>query len=301
MTSKILHFRHEIRTDMSETETAAYNTALEHVKTAAKTDSITSSNSEDMRLSDSLSSNISQQEQIAAEKAKTQQDIETFTDQKSYTENNSGTINRNLNDAYLQNIINAHPELNGKSQALAWAKTHQSEADAIAQDTIKQNNPFETPEYQSRVANLKAAGEASNNAVIDNPNSLQEKHDQNAANIEKQAVVKGDENEEIYIKDAVKNVANNSNLGYNKSTEELLRNNLNAEEQVIAQNLDNERSKVDGSVSNQVALKIKEGKNTVDSLTGSSTALRVLEKIGDDTNDVLGIEKVNNKKHYNRK
>ena len=70
---------------------------------------------------------------------------------------------------------------------------------------------------------------------------------------------------------------------------------------MIAQNLDNERSQVEGSVSNEVSVKIEEGKNAVDSLAGSSTAVRVLKKVRDDTSRALGIDKENTKKNWNRK
>jgi hypothetical protein len=275
---------HEIRTDMSEQETQAYNTAMEHVKMASITDSLTSNNSEDMRLSDNLNVSLSQQEQIAEEKAKTQQDIDTYSNQISYL------------DQYLQKIMETHPELGSKDQALRWTKTHQAEADAIAHDTIKQNNPLKTPEFKAKVQDIQQNTPTVENTKIATPDSLKRKHLENAAKVDEQAVVKDTTNGKKSIKEVVNNAVNNSNLGYNKSTEAILKENLNSDEKIIAQNLDNEKKKGEGSKSGEVAAAVKEAKEEAKSTTGQSTMLRVFEKVGNDTSDVLGIEKVNSKR-----
>lgn len=145
----------EIRSDMSKSEQQAYNTALEHVKTAAKTDSINSHSSEDMRLSKSLSSNLSKQEQIATEKARTQQDIDTYSEQLSYLESHSGTINRNMNDQILQEVIQLHPELHSKEQAAKWMRSHGVETDNIAKGVISNYNPFNSAENKAKIAEIE--------------------------------------------------------------------------------------------------------------------------------------------------
>ena len=48
------------------------------------------------------------------------------------------------------------------------------------------------------------------------------------------------------------------------------------------------------STSADVIKDIKDGKEKFQSITGKSTVLRTLEKMGDDTSDVLGIPTVNN-------
>ena len=109
----------EYRNDMTKEEQQAFNTALEKVQTAAKDDNrVTTTNSEDTRLAESLKSDLITQDQIAKDIAKTQQDIDTYTNQVNYAKSHSGAINRNLNEPFLNEIIARNPEINSKEQAL---------------------------------------------------------------------------------------------------------------------------------------------------------------------------------------
>ena len=92
------------------------------------------------------------------------------------------------------------------------------------------------------------------------------------------------------VQDVVRNAANNSNLGYNKDTQEILESNLNAKEQIIAGNLENERDKGEDSISKDVIKKVAKGKEDFESVTGKYTSLRVFSKIKNDGNKLLGIK-----------
>ena len=94
----------------------------------------------------------------------------------------------------------------------------------------------------------------------------------------------------------VSNAVNNPNLKYNKPVEETLKNNLNPEQLKIAQNLENERVRGDDSKSKLITKKIKEGKEDFKSLTGKHTGLRVLRELGNNTGEIVGIERDDNKK-----
>lgn len=289
----------EVRKDMSQQEMQAYNKAVEHVKNAATNDSITSTNSEDTRLSKSLSANLSQQEQISTDKAKTQQDIDTYTNQVTYAQQNSGTINRNLNEPFLREIMAKHPELNSKEQALRWSKSHQPEAHEIAKSVISQNNPFESSDYKAHVQRITQNAPSVQNTEIANAGNLEAKYQDNTAKVQEQAVTKDASGIEKPIQEVVSNAAKSRNLEYNQNVGDTLKDNLSPEEKVIAQNLENERLGIKGdkSKSGEVFDKIKEAKKGLKGIVGESSAARIFDKIGNDTSDILGIEKVSNKKN----
>lgn len=132
--------------------------------------------------------------------------------------------------------------------------------------------------------------------LIATPDSLELQHQENAAKVKEQALVKDVTTIEKPPADAVTDTANNSNLGYNKDAKEMLQNNLNNEEKIIAQNLENERLGVkgDNSKSGDVAKKISKAEETFDSITGEYSSLRVFDKIDKDGNKLLGIKRENN-------
>lgn len=283
----------EYRTDMTKEEQQAFNTALEELQTAVKDDRITTTNSEDTRLAESLKSDLITQDQIAKDIAKTQQDIDTYTNQVNYAKSNSGAINRNLNEPFLNEIIARNPEINSKEQALTWARSHKSEADAIAKDVIAQNNPFETAEYKTWVANVKSNAPDVKNIQIASAESLETKYKETSATVQEQAVVKDATGEQKRIKKVVENAANNSNLEYNKDVGEVLRNNLFPDMKTKLQELDKEKNKEKGSKTQEREAEIKEAKLKSKQATGNYTGLRVLEKVGNNTTEVLqdlGIE-----------
>ena len=89
----------------------------------------------------------------------------------------------------------------------------------------------------------------------------------------------------------VNNAVNNPNLQYNKPVEETLKNNLNPEQLKIVQNLENEMVRGDNSKSKLVAQDIKDKKEDFKSLTGNHTGLRVLRELGNNTGEIVGIER----------
>ena len=287
----------EYRNDMTKEEQQAFNTALEELQTAVKDDRVTTTNSEDTRLVESLKSDLITQDQIAKDIAKTQQDIDTYTNQVNYAKSNSGAINKNLNEPFLNEIIARNPEINSKEQALTWARSHKGEADAIAKDVIAQNNPFETPEYKSWVANVKSNAPDVKNTQIPSAGSLETKYKENVEKVQEQAVVKDATGEQKPIKKVVENAANNSNLEYNKDVGKVLKNSLSPDMKTKLEKLDNEKSKGDDSWTKEREAEIKEAKLKSKSATGNYTGLRVLDTIGNNTSDTLGIPKVDDKQN----
>lgn len=242
----------DVREDMSVQDRQAFNTALDKVKTAAKTDSLISSNSKDIRQNKSLSSNLSKQEQIAREKAKTQQNIDTLSNQLSYVEQNSGTIDRNSNDQVIKAVMRSHPELRSKEQAARWMNAHRAETDEIARPIINNYNPFagnsgafDSSSAGSRAQELNENTPSIQNTRIATPDSLQSKHQKNADETRKHAVYNDVTGEEKSLEKAVIDDTTNSNLRYNESTGNILQNNLNSDEQALVKNLDRGKKKFD--------------------------------------------------------
>jgi conjugal transfer mating pair stabilization protein TraG len=242
----------ELRKDMSRDEVVAYNKAIEEVQSATKDDRINSTNSEDTRLAQSLRADLTTQDQIATDKAKTQQEIDTYSNQVSYAQTNAGTINKNLNEPFLQEVMARHSEISSKQQALDWSRSHREESDAIARDVIKQNNPFESPEYKSWVENIEQDTPLLQNLKISTPDSLESKYQENAQRVEEQAVVKDTTGATKPIREVVGNAANKSNLQYDKDIKEVLTGGLSPTLQEANQKLDNERNKAKKSTAKEI-------------------------------------------------
>ena len=269
---------------------------MEKAKTIAKNQNFTTNNSQDQKLGESLGSNLNQQESIGKEIAKTAQDVETYGNQLSYLQKNSGAINSNLNDAFLNEVMARNPELTSKAHAQRWVTNHPKEAKAIGQDVIRVNDPLKSPEYQAYVSRIQKNAPSVQNMEIPTEDSLKSKYEQNAQNIREQAVVKDVTGEEKPLKEVVSNAVNNPNLKYNKPVEETLKNNLNPEQLKIVQNLENEMVRGDGSKSGDTEKDLKKSKEDFDSLTGKYTGLRVLRELGNNTGEIIGIERDDNKK-----
>jgi hypothetical protein len=92
------------------------------------------------------------------------------------------------------------------------------------------------------------------------------------------------------------NAANNPNLQYNKDVGRILKDNLTPDQQKTMANLENEKVREGKSKSGKVDDKIDEAKKQSKSLIGKSTVSRVLDKIGNDTGEIIGIPKDNDKK-----
>ncbi|WPX99886.1 TraG-like conjugal transfer protein (plasmid) [Candidatus Megaera polyxenophila] len=281
----------DIRKNLSEQDRQTYDNFMEKAKTIAKNQNFTTNNSQDQKLGESLGSNLNQQESIGKEIAKTAQDVETYGNQLSYLQKNSGAINSNLNDAFLKEVMVRNPELASKAHAQRWVTKHPEEAKAIGQDVIRVNDPLKSPEYQAYVSRIKKNAPSVQNTEIPTVDSLKSKFEQNAQNIREQAVVKDATGEEKPLEKVVNNAVNNPNLQYNKPVEETLKNNLNPEQLKIVQNLENEMVRGDDSKSSKVMDRVNKGKEAFDSLTGNHTGLRVLRELGNDSGEIVGIER----------
>ena len=188
-----------------------------------------------------------------------------------------------------------HPGLQSKEQAARWMKSHRAETDNIAKDVIDNYNPFNSANNRARVVDIKQNTPAVQNIEIATPDSLETKYQKNAEEVQEQAVVKDATNVEKPIREVVDNAAKSSNLGYNEDVGKILQNNLTPEEQKIAKNLENERVKGDKSKARDITKDIKEGKAKFKSITGKSSALRVIEDIGNTSTAVID-HVTNNKK-----
>jgi len=287
----------DVRHDMTAKEQQDFQTALDKVKTAARTNGLTSTNSEDIRLNKSFASNLSKLDQIGHEKAKIQQDIDTFSRQLTYAQTHAGTIDRNANDLVMKEVMHRHPELRSKEQAVRWMNTHRAEADAIAMPIISSYDPFagSSNHIDSATAGKRAADLTRNTQNVENieipsQESLQDQHAKNTAKVQERAVVKDATGIEKPLDQVVNDGIKNSNLGYNKDVNEVLNDNLTPEEKSIVDNLNNERDKGDKSKSQNVNNEVNKAKAN----TPKSTIYRAAEEAG--TNIGLSDRAIQDKK-----
>ncbi len=282
----------DVRHDMTVKEQQDFQTALDKVKTAARSGSLTSTNSDDIRLNKSFASNLSKLDQIGHEESKARQDVDTFSRQLSYAQTHAGTIDRNANDLVMKDVMRRHPELRSKEQAVRWMNTHRAEADAIAQPIITSYNPFDASSThidpgttRERAADLTHNTQAVKNMVIATPENLEEKHAKNQAKVQKYTVVKDVTGEEKPLENVVNDATKNSNLGYNQDVGKVFNKNLDEDEQIIVKNLNNERNKGKDSKSGEIFDNVAKGIVDTKSLAGQSTVLRVAKVVVEDIGD----------------
>ncbi|KJV69703.1 conjugative transfer TraG domain protein [Orientia tsutsugamushi str. TA763] len=122
----------------------SYNEALSKIHSAVKEGRFSTTNSELQSLSKNLSTNLSEQQSVGQEIAKTKQEMEQLSYSMNYVSQNSITIDRNINELVLNEIIAQNPEIRSKEQAARWAKDHSAEAEKIAFEVAQINN--EIPE-----------------------------------------------------------------------------------------------------------------------------------------------------------
>ena len=278
---------HDVREDMSVQERQAFNGALDKVKSAAKADSLTTNNSDDMRLNKSFSSNLSKQEQIGHEKAKTQQDIDSLTKQLSWIESNSGTINRNANDQVIKEVMNQHPELRSKEQAARWMRTHSEEADAIARPIISNFNPFDSAQNRSEAQSIERSAPNAKTMTINSADGLEQNYKEQSQKVQDQAVVTDGTKQPESLEKVVTKAANTSNSWYNNDTNAMLGQHLNSEEKRVVGKLENEMKRGEKSASKLVNEKMTEEKAKSENISHKSTVARVLEDIGDTSTAVI--------------
>lgn len=227
----------EVRKDMTAKEQQDFQNALDKVKTAARTGGLTSTNSDDVRLNKSFASNLSKLDQIGHEKARVQQDIDTYSRQLSYAQTHAGTIDRNANDLVMKEVMRQHPSLRSKEQAVRWMNSHRAEADAIAMPIISSYNPFagsskpiDSATAGKRAANLSQNTQNVENMEIATQDSLYEQHTKNQVKVQKHAVVKDVTGEEKPLENVVNQATKDSNLGYNNDVGKVLKDNLDIQE-----------------------------------------------------------------------
>jgi hypothetical protein len=205
----------------------------------------------------------------------------------------------------LQEIISRNDGINSKDQAARWASSHKEEANAIAREVIKQNNPFESKEYQNYIANIRKDA-PSTNTVISTGGSLESKYKNNAQNIKGKSK---QENATIPTNNTQKpstNPTKDGTMGGDNSNvdpEQVLKNQLSPKEQIIADELQNNKkaweneykTKKEGGKDKkpvdfgEVREKIAEAEDKHKGIVSKSTVARVLDDIGNRTSDALDI------------
>ncbi|SPR13388.1 conjugal transfer protein TraG N-terminal domain-containing protein [Orientia tsutsugamushi] len=125
---------------ISSNQQQSYNEALSKIQSAVKEGRFSSTNSEVESLSKNLNANISEQQSVGQEIAKTKQEMEQLTHSMNYVFQNSATIDRNINELVLNEIIAQNPEIRSKEQAARWIINHSAEAEKIAFEVAKINN-----------------------------------------------------------------------------------------------------------------------------------------------------------------
>ncbi|KJV73375.1 putative traG protein [Orientia tsutsugamushi str. TA716] len=118
----------------------SHSEALSKIQSAVKEGRFSSTNSEVESLSKNLNANISEQQSVGQEIAKTKQEMEQLTHSMNYVFQNSATIDRNINELVLNEIIAQNPEIRSKEQAARWIINHSAEAEKIAFEVAKINN-----------------------------------------------------------------------------------------------------------------------------------------------------------------
>ncbi|KJV71425.1 putative traG protein [Orientia tsutsugamushi str. TA763] len=133
---------------ISANQQQSYNKAVSKIQSAAKEGRFSTTNSDVWSLSENLNANLSEQQSIGQEIAKTKQEMEQLSYSMNYVSQNSITIDRNINELVLNEIIAQNPEIRSKEQAARWAKDHSAEAEKIAFEVAQISNevPNEIPE-----------------------------------------------------------------------------------------------------------------------------------------------------------
>ncbi|QES96408.1 conjugal transfer protein TraG N-terminal domain-containing protein [Orientia tsutsugamushi] len=124
----------------SSNQQQSYNEAVSKIQSAVKEGRFSTTNSELQSLSKNLSTNLSEQQSVGQEIAKTKQEMEQLSYSMNYISQNSTTIDHNINELVLNEIIAQNPEISSKEQAARWAKDNSAEAEKIAFEVAKINN-----------------------------------------------------------------------------------------------------------------------------------------------------------------
>lgn len=226
--------------EMSAAEQKAFNESLEKVKYAQRSNNISATNEEVKSLTKGLSRNYSEQQSVGQEIARTAQTIQSLQQSKSYVESNAATIDRNFNDAVLQHIVNAHPEINSKEQAARWISSHQSEADAVAKEMMSIDGGLPQKNWENSYNDgreLAAIDSHVDNMPTGSKNSLKNQYDIEAKRLEDRAVAQDVTGQEKRLSDTIKDTINSAKIIYNNDTGQLLHNRLSEGEREKAKNI----------------------------------------------------------------
>ncbi|WP_371253071.1 conjugal transfer protein TraG N-terminal domain-containing protein [Orientia tsutsugamushi] len=136
--------RHEQNKGITANQQQSHSEALSKIQSAVQEGKFSSTNSEVQSLSENLNANLSEQQSIGQEIAKTKQEMEQLSYSMNYVSQNSATIDRNINELVLNEIIARNPEIRSKEQAARWIMHHSAEAEKIAFEVAQINN--EIPE-----------------------------------------------------------------------------------------------------------------------------------------------------------
>ncbi|KJV77339.1 putative traG protein [Orientia tsutsugamushi str. UT76] len=124
----------------SANQQQSHSEALSKIQSAVQEGKFSSTNSEVKSLSKNLSDNLSEQQSVGQEIAKTKQEMEQLSYSMNYVSQNSITIDRNINELVLNEIIAQNPEIRSKEQAARWIMSHSAEAEKIAFEVAQINN-----------------------------------------------------------------------------------------------------------------------------------------------------------------
>nr|WP_245406860.1 conjugal transfer protein TraG N-terminal domain-containing protein [Orientia tsutsugamushi] len=202
----------------SSNQQQSYNEALSKIQSAVKEGRFSTTNSDVWSLSENLNANLSEQQSIGQEIAKTKQEMEQLSYSMNYVSQNSITIDRNINELVLNAIIDQNPEISSKEQAARWAKDHSAEAEKIAFDVAQINN--EVP---------KDLNDHINDANFSTKKDLQSNFYENVERLEANA----------------SNIHNNSNVTHVQNMEQTLSDNEKVKTlNQIPDNIKNETQKI---------------------------------------------------------
>ncbi|SPR04414.1 conjugal transfer protein TraG [Orientia tsutsugamushi] len=193
---------------ISANQQQSHSEAVSKIQSAVKEGKFSTTNSNVRSLSENLNANLSEQQSIGQEIAKTKQEMEQLSYSMNYVSQNSITIDRNINELVLNEIIAQNPEIRSKEQAARWAKDHSAEAEKIAFEVAKINNEvpknlndFNDDNFLNK-QKLKASFDANTEqleAIYDKSNEI---HSQNI----EQAFVDNEKVENLdRISDSIKN------------------------------------------------------------------------------------------------
>ena len=120
-------------------------------------------------LSENLQNTWRSQEQIAREKATTQQQMQSLQEQLSYTQSNQASIDTNWNDKVLDAAAAKH-NLAGKEEALAYLNNHGSEGEEILRGLIDEKYQNNMP---SPITHRQKIQDHANSGISDIPDDYQ--------------------------------------------------------------------------------------------------------------------------------